>query len=177
MKPVEFILCAAMSLAAMGAQADATFALHVQGEASVWSLESGETGVVPWFGTLTIQTPGSADGVYSNPNVAFESNLALTGFDTSSQPFPAEEISVTVQGGKVTSVFGGYVDADVVNGYFLRNVFFSGDSLSVWYYDRFNLVDAKGALAPVDEPGSISLVLAGLAATGWAIRRRAPART
>jgi len=169
MKLVRFILFAVTSLAAMAAQATATFALHVQGDASVWSLWDG-SGTAPWLGTLLIETPDGADGTYFNPRLAFGSNLALTDFDTASEPFPAEDISVTVLGGQVTSIFGGWVDGDVANGWW-RDTFFNSGSMTEEYFDHFNWIQATGALAPVDEPQGTVLVLAGLAAI-WATSRR-----
>ncbi|MBW8757633.1 MAG: hypothetical protein JF586_08490 [Burkholderiales bacterium] len=171
MKLVRFVVFAAAALAAMAAQATATFALHVEGDASVWSLWDG-SGTAPWRGTLLIETPDGADGTYFNPRVAFGSNLALTDFDTASEPFPDEEIWVTVQGGKATSISGAWIDGDVSNGWWSETYFNSG-VMTEEYFNYFNWIQATGAVSPVDEPAGIVLVLAGLVAIRATGRRQA----
>jgi MYXO-CTERM domain-containing protein len=173
MQFARFVLVAALALTATGTRAAVTYSLDVRGTALVWSLESGGDGnMVPWSGQLTIETPDGADGTWFNPQLALESDLAFASFDTRSVPYPTEEVWVTVQGGKVTSLSGEYKDSEVENGYFLRDVNFYGNSMSDGYFDRFNLVDATGALSSVDEPGGGALALAGFAALGVVRRRR-----
>jgi hypothetical protein len=169
MKLVRFIVWVVTALAAMGAQASATFSLHVQGEAAVWSLLDG-SGTEPWLGTLLIETPDAADGTYLNPGLALQSNIALSSFDNRSEQFPAEDVTVTVLGGTVTSIFGGWVDGDPSSGWW-RNTFFDGGSMTEEYFNYFNWIQATGAIVPVDEPEGIALVLAGLTAA-WAGSRR-----
>lgn len=170
---IRFFLFAATALAALSAQASATFSLHVQGDAAVWSLWDG-SGTAPWIGTLLIETPDGVDGTYINPRVAFESNLSLTNFDTASEPFPAEDISVTVAGGAVTSIFGGWTDGDVSRGWW-RDTYFNDGSMSQEFFDHFNWIQGTAALTPVDEPAGVVLLLTGLA-TMWARSRRQAVR-
>jgi len=171
MKLVRFVVLAVASLAAAGAQASATFSFHVQGSANGWTLGDGE-GTAPWFGTLSIETPDGADGTYLYPRVTFESNLALTDFDTASEPFPTEDIRVTVQDGRLTSIYGGWLDGGPPGGWWM-NAFFNGGTMSEEYFNYFNWIQATGAIVPVDEPAGVVLALAGLGAIWVAGRRRA----
>jgi len=173
MKLFRCFLFAATALTASFAQASATFSLHVLGDAAVWSLWDG-SGTAPWFGTLLIETPDGADGTYFNPRVAFESNLSLSNFDTASEPFPAEDISVTVEDGAVTSILGGWTDADVSRGWW-RDTYFNDGSMTEEFFDHFNWIQGTGALRPVDEPAGVVLLLAGLA-TMWVRSRGQTAR-
>jgi len=166
---VRSVVFAVTSLVAMAAQASATFTLPMQGEASVWTAWGGSDTEF-WGGNLLVETPDGADGTYFDPRVAFDSDLAWLDFDTASEPFPDEEVWATLQGGKLVSVSGAWVDGG--EGWW-RHTSFGGSSMTQDYFATLVYVQATGAaVVPVDEPAGVVLLLAGLAAMGAGCRRR-----
>ena len=138
---------------------------------SSWTLEK----LVPGE-TLVFNVSGSA-GTFNNGGISFE---PLAGYNVLFNFYEAKTVDVR---GVIGSVLAPYaaqtVDWGVINGNVIVDTWSSTVQVNSNHY--FNPVDIAGlkldkagdaASAHVPEPGSIALVLAGLAATGVARRKR-----
>ena len=119
-------------------------------------------------------TDSAADGIYSYGSLVsfdFQSSLGSFTTDGAVDPFLQVGQEVTVANGRVTTIEGGY-SPDHYERFFFDGL---NASLTVSDCDQCNLVSASAVLtpelAPVPEPASYALMLAGLVAIGL-VRRR-----
>jgi hypothetical protein len=161
-------IAAALLLAAGSASADpGRYVLDLAGS----GMQSDAPHDFAWTGSVTIVTDSTADGLYSYGDlVSFTLDSTLGGFvsDGAVDPFLQVGQEVTISGGQVATIEGGYSP-----DHFAKFMF---DGLGVSYTvsdcTDCNLVNASAVLSPVPEPATVPLWAAGLAAAVLAGRRK-----
>ncbi|MGH8796491.1 MAG: PEP-CTERM sorting domain-containing protein [Caldimonas sp.] len=124
-----------------------------------------EPHVVPWIGSMHVQTDSFADGTY------FGAHLLSFGFTSNLFAYPdlpgwSHPPTITLFSGKVASVS---LHGDGDNSFFDIRGF---DASFQQGEPHADFITATGTLAPVPEPDTGTLLLAGLALVGIVARRR-----
>jgi PEP-CTERM motif len=133
-----------------------------------------------WTGTLTVVTDDNADGIYGTDglvSITLDSSLGDFTAHGAIDPFLQVGQIVTLAGGQVTALEGGYNTPDHLTT-FMFDGRFGIDFSSVAACDQCDFSSATAVLTPasitaaVPEPSTYALMLAGLGVAGFVARRR-----
>ena len=129
----------------------------------------------PWVGTLSVTLANSLDGVYTDDSILAvtmatnELNWTTDGFGESTAVYSAPHDFVTLAGGQIVAMSGGYAsgpDKAQLATFTLNNAYYLSGVGKSYRHDQ------AGAILTIPEPSTYALMIGGLGLLATACRQR-----